>query len=81
MELLVNLLGIASLGVILQDLPPYKWIVNRFNLPDKPFSCTLCATFWLSAGPLIAIYGYEGVTYAAFSAMIAELLDRQLWKN
>lgn len=81
MELLIKLLGIAGLGAMIQDFPLYQNIVKKLNLPDKPFSCTLCFTFWLSAGPLIAIYGITGVTYAAFSAVAAELIDRTLWNN
>lgn len=81
MELLIKLLGIASLGVMIQDFPPYQWIVDRLRLPEKPFKCTLCFTFWLSTGPLVSIYGYEGIVYAAFSAMTSELLDRHIWKS
>ena len=81
MELLIKLLGIASMGAMIQEFPVYQWIVNKLNVPDKPFSCTLCFTFWLTIGPMLIIYGYIGVAYTAFSAVAAELIDRQLWKN
>ena len=81
MELLISILGIASLGVMLQEFEPYQWLTEKLHLPDKPFRCTLCATFWLSVGPLISIYGYRGILYAAASATVAELLDRKLWNH
>lgn len=79
MELLIKLLGVAGLGLMLQDFTPYITITKRLKMPDKPFRCTLCATFWYSAGPLLAIYGYTGLVYAGFSALIAELIDKRLW--
>tara|TARA_Y100000385_G_C12784089_1_gene504745 strand:- start:49 stop:294 length:246 start_codon:yes stop_codon:yes gene_type:complete len=81
MELLIKLLGLASMGAMIQEFPVYQWIVKKLDLPDKPFSCTLCFTFWLTIGPMLIIYGYIGVAYAAFSAVAAELIDRQLWNN
>ena len=81
MDLLINILGIASLGVMLQEFEPYQWLTEKLHMPDKPFRCTLCATFWYSVGPLISIYGLEGLLYAALSGTIAELLDRHLWSH
>lgn len=79
MELLISLLGIACLGAMLQDFPVWKWITKY--TPEKPFTCTLCTTFWLSAPVLISIYGIKGVLYAAFSAVASELIDRKLWNS
>jgi len=79
MELLIKLLGIAGLGLMLQDFTPYITLTKKLKLSDKPFRCTLCATYWFSAPPLITIYGLEGIAYAGFSALVAELIDKKLW--
>ena len=81
MELLINIFGIAALGYMLQEFEPYQWITEKLNMPDKPFRCTLCATFWYSIGAFLAVYGLPGVAYAALAAVIAELIDRKLWNN
>ena len=81
MDLLINILGVAALGVMIQEFEPYQWLVKRLGLPDKPFLCTMCSTFWWSVGILISIYGIKGVAYAALAAISAEFIDRQLWKN
>lgn len=80
MELLIKLLGIAALGSMLQEFEPYQKVTERLGMPDKPFRCTVCATFWYSVGVLVSIYGIEGVVYAAFSAAASEIIDQLLWK-
>ena len=79
MELLISILGIACLGAMLQDFPIYIWITEKLQLPDKPFRCTMCATFWYSVGILVALHGWSGITYAALAAITAEFIDRRLW--
>lgn len=79
MELLINIFGIACLGAMLQDFPVYIWIMEKLHMPEKPFRCTMCATFWYSVGILVGLHGWSGITYAALAAVLAELIDRKLW--
>ena len=68
MELIISILGAAGLGHLGADfLSRYDW------LPDKPFKCNLCLTFYLNVGPFIFLYGYEGIWYAACASIISEL--------
>ena len=76
MQTLIELLGMASMGAMLQQFEGYQWLVKR--LPQKPFSCTLCATFWYIIGINIAMHGWLGVCYSALEAVLAETIDRKL---
>ena len=68
MELILSILGAAGLGHLGADfLSRYDW------LPDKPFKCNLCLTFWLNVIPFIFLYGYRGILYAALASIISEL--------
>lgn len=74
MEILILLLGIACLNILVINHDWYqKWKPNR-----KPFTCALCMGFWLPIGALIFKYSWEGVLYAAITAVITEFLDRKL---
>ena len=76
MQTLIGLLGMASMGAMLQQFEGYQWLVSR--LPQKPFSCTLCATFWYTIGINIAMHGAPGIFYSALEAVLAEAIDRKL---
>lgn len=79
MALLIEILGIACLGIMLQEFEYYQKLTHFLNMPDKPFRCTLCATFWYSLGFTVSIYGIVGIIYSAIAAVTAELLERKLW--
>ncbi len=68
METVINILGAAALGHLSADFfSRYEW------MPDKPMKCNMCSSFWLSVGPFIFLYGYEGILYAALAGIISEL--------
>jgi len=68
MEIILNILGAAGLGHLAADFfSRYDW------MPDKPMKCNMCSSFWLSVGPFIFLYGYEGILYAALAGIISEL--------
>ena len=77
MELILSILGAAALGHLAADF------FTQFNwMPDKPMKCNMCASFWLSIGPFLYIYGYEGLLFAALAGIISELyLKLLLWKR
>lgn len=71
--ILLNILGAAALGHLAADF------TERFAaLPDKPFKCNMCMTWWLSILPFIYIYGYEGMLYTALAAITSELIYKTI---
>ena len=73
METLINILGAAALGHLGADF------FERFeSLPPKPFKCNMCLTFWLNIGPLVYIYGYDGLMMAACASIVSELIYKYL---
>ena len=68
METILSILGAAGLGHMAAD-----FFYQFDRLPDKPMKCNMCMTFWLSVGPFIFLYGYEGILYAALAGIISEL--------
>lgn len=73
MELLIHLIGFASLGHLMADF------FQQFEqLWEKPFKCNLCLTYWTSLIPLIFIYGWNGILLAAISAIISEIIFKKL---
>jgi len=69
MELFINILGVACLGHLAADfLSKFSW------LPNKPFKCNMCLTFWLSIIPFIFLYDVWGVLVASIAAVTSELL-------
>lgn len=68
---LIQILGFASFGHILTDF------ISSFELPelpDKPFRCDLCMTFWISIIPLMYMHGLSGILYSAISAVVANYI-------
>lgn len=73
MELIINILGAAALGHLGADFnQQFSW------MPDKPMKCNMCLSAWLSVGPFIFLYGWQGVLYAALAGVVSELYLRQL---
>lgn len=73
MELIISILGAAGLGHLGADfLERFTW------LPDKPFKCNLCLTFWINVIPFIFLYGYEGIFYVGLASIISELYYKYL---
>jgi hypothetical protein len=73
MDLIFNILGAAALGHLGADfLNRYEW------LPQKPFKCNMCLSFWLSITPFIFLYSGYGIWYAALSGIISELYFKYL---
>jgi hypothetical protein len=66
MSLTFEILGLASMGVILVRNFTYKFKV-------KPFTCELCMAFWLS---VLYFHSLEGVLFSFASGMIAAILNR-----
>lgn len=77
---LITIFGAGSFGAMLMNFEPYQKLLTRWQLEDtKPFSCTLCMTFWLTVGYWIATTeSVASIFLAAASAVVAEFIDRKL---
>ena len=77
---LITILGAGCFGAMVINFEPYQKLLQRFNLQDtKPFSCTLCMTFWLTIGYWIAVTNsVSAIFLASGSAVVAEFVDRKL---
>lgn len=67
MDIFIDIIGFAALGHLVVD-----FLSTQFSrLPQKPFHCDMCMTFWISIVPHIALYGFRGILFSALSAIIA----------
>ena len=78
MELIVKILGLASLAILWLDI--VDTIDEDEKLPQKPFKCALCMGYWISVVPMIVTYGTRGIYIAAIVSIVTELTDRFLHK-
>ena len=74
METIIQILGVASIATLAQQT---NWYQNKV-FDRKPFNCTMCFTFWLTIGFYISLHGWQGIPYAALTAITAEFIDRKL---
>ena len=68
---IIQILGFACLGHLITDF------ISSFDLPElpeKPFKCDMCLTFWLSIVPLMFLHGFTGILYAAISSILANYI-------
>ena len=71
MEIIINILGAAAFGFLAADF------LTRFDwLPDKPWKCNMCLTFWLTLYPFILMYGWHGILVSSLAALISEIMYR-----
>ena len=77
---LITIIGAASFGAMLQNFDGYQWLLKKTGLETtKPFSCTLCMTFWLTIGFWIATTeSVASIFLASASSVLAEFIDRKL---
>ena len=77
---LITIFGAGSFGAMVMNFEPYQKLLERLNLQDtKPFSCTLCMTFWLTIGYWLATTeSVASIFLSAASAVVAEFIDRKL---
>ena len=86
MELILKIIGIASLAIIIVNFGkpadilkaliygnnPYHW--QRM----KPLDCAFCLSWWMGVVYFVYYYGLTGLLYAAISAVIVALLDSKI---
>jgi hypothetical protein len=76
--MILELLGYACLMVLLMNFEYYQKLLTFLYLDIKPFTCTLCMSFWTSVTPLVISYGLKGILYSGIVSVTAELLDRKI---
>lgn len=80
MNELLQILGVASIGTLIQNFEFYQTALKKLYIDFKPFNCTLCFTTWLALGHFLYLDGVsiEDVYFAAIAGILAELIDRKL---
>lgn len=69
--MILEIIGLASLGHLAADF------FSQFDkLPNKPFKCNMCATFWLAIAPMVYLHGYQGLLASAIASITSELIYR-----
>ena len=79
-DLLLLMLGIASLVNLMHSTPIYHNMLDRFNINFKPFSCVMCTSFWISLGYFLVTNPYQSIFIAGITAILAELICIQIHK-
>jgi hypothetical protein len=74
MEIIISILGIASLGTLIVNS---NWYSDTL-LDIRPFNCAMCSTFWYSIIPCIYMFDLNGLWISSIAAVVAELIDRKL---
>ena len=72
------ILGIACFGAVLQEVPLWRMFLERLMIDVKPFNCALCFTFWISLGPFVITEGGMGIFSSIVTAVLADLINRQM---
>jgi len=80
MELIIQILGIASVMNLIHETPLYHRILKAASIDVKPFTCVLCSTFWVTLGFSVFEYGFTAILIAGITAIIAELINIQIHK-
>tara|TARA_R110000868_G_C10382045_1_gene719466 strand:+ start:143 stop:370 length:228 start_codon:yes stop_codon:yes gene_type:complete len=75
MNTIIEILGFACLGHLLTD---FIVSLDLQELPEKPFKCDMCVTFWLSIAPLMFLHGFTGILYASISAVVANYIYKRI---
>ena len=70
-NLIVQIIGYAALAHLIVD---FIVSLDKDWIPTKPFKCDKCFAFWISIGPMIAMYGFTGVLYSACIAILAQII-------
>ena len=70
-DTILQIIGFACVGHLVTDF------ISHFDLkelPDKPFRCDMCMTYWISIIPLMVQFGFRGILFAAISSVIANFI-------
>ena len=79
-DLLLTMLGIASLTNLMHATPIYHNMLDRLKINFKPFSCTMCTSFWISLGYFLVLNPYQSIFIAGITAILAELINIAIHK-
>lgn len=72
--MILTLIGYASLGHIVVDF--ISTLDEKDLIPNKPFKCDMCFTYWYSVIPLVYEFGLKGFIYAGIAGIISDLIYR-----
>lgn len=75
-ETILQIIGFACLGYLIVDL--VVTLDKEDDLPNKPFKCEMCLTYWISVIPMCIQFGLIGIVYAAISAVTANIMYKYI---
>jgi len=75
-DIILQIIGFACLGYLASDL--MVTLDKEDHLPNKPFKCDMCLTYWFSIIPFMIQFGFLGIIYAATSAVAANILYKYI---
>ena len=70
MNELIQIIGFACLGHLVTDLVA----TAKQNLPEKPFQCDMCMTYWISIVPFFLQFGISAFLYSAMAAILSKII-------
>jgi hypothetical protein len=75
-DIILQIIGFACLGYLASDL--MVTLDKEDHLPNKPFKCDMCLSYWISIIPFMVQFGLIGIIYAAMSAVTANILYKYI---
>jgi len=78
--MIFSIIGYSTFVVCVHQTTTYYTILDRLKIDYKPFNCVLCSTFWFTLLTSVYSHGIDSIFLATSSAVLAELLDKQLHK-
>lgn len=75
------IIAFACLGAVIQEVPLYQRFLEALHIDVKPFNCPLCFTWWVSLIPFWYATGPYFIFNSIVTAVLAELINRQLNKS
>ena len=67
------IIGMAAIGYLVVDFN-----LQFEELPNKPYKCCLCLTWWISLFPAMWVYGWEGIFVAAIAGIVSETISQKI---
>ena len=72
------IVAFAFAGALLQEIPLWNTLLEKFYIDVKPFNCALCFTFWMTLIPFMYSTGPSFIFNSIIAAVSADLINRQM---
>jgi len=80
LEAILTTIALGSTIAVIMASQPYQWILERLLLTDlKPFSCSICMSFWLTILLAIVLMSPEIAIASGLSSLSAKLTENEFY--